>query len=63
MPIPPAPIGRQKAGIEIDEEGDQKMHEAGLARGRLDAQHRMHHDNHDDADAFGVVYPVDAYRR
>jgi hypothetical protein len=41
-------------------ERHQRMHEAGLAGGRLDAQHRMHHHHHDDADALGVVDPVDA---
>src|SRR5664279_2904026 len=41
-------------------ERDQHMHEAGLAGRRLHAQHRMHHDHHDDADALGVVHPVDA---
>ncbi len=44
-------------------EGDQNMHEAGLAGGQFDAQHRMHHDDHDDADAFGIVHPIDASRR
>ncbi len=43
-------------------ECDQEMHEAGLPGGRLDPQHRMHHHHHDDADALGVVDPVDARR-
>ncbi len=44
-------------------ERDQEMHETGLAGGQLDAQHRMHHHHHDDADALGVIDPVDAGRR
>ena len=43
-------------------EGDQQMHETGMAGGGLDAQHRMHHDHHDDADTLGVVHPIDARR-
>ena len=42
-------------------EGDQDVHEAGLAGGGFHAQHRMHHHHHDDADALGVVDPVDAH--
>ena len=41
-------------------ERHQDMHEAGLAGGGFHAQHRMHHHHHDDADALGVVHPVDA---
>ena len=44
-------------------EGDQRMHEAVLAGGQFHAQHRMHHHHHDDADALGVVHPVDTARR
>ena len=38
------------------------MHETGVAGRLFDAQHRMHHHHHDDADALGVVHPVDAGR-
>ena len=51
----------------VDKDGDKI---ASLRRGEipifepgLDAQHRMHHHHHDDADALGVVDPVDALRR
>ena len=38
----------------------EKMYKAlAQAGGRLDAQHRMHHHDHDDADALGIVDPVD----
>ena len=40
-------------------ESHQYMHEAGLAGGKLDPQHRMHHHDHDDADALGVIDPID----
>jgi hypothetical protein len=43
-------------------EGDQGVHETGLARGQFDAQHRMHHHHHDDADALGVVHPIESHR-
>ena len=43
-------------------EGHEGMHEADLAGRGFDAQHRMHHHHHDDADAFGVIHPVDALR-
>jgi hypothetical protein len=39
------------------------MHEAGLAGGQFDPQHRMHHHDHDDADALGIIDPVDAAAR
>ena len=44
-------------------ERDQDMHETGLAGGQFDPQHRMHHHHHDDADALGVIDPVDAAGR
>ncbi|MGY4233445.1 hypothetical protein ACVIIW_002392 [Bradyrhizobium sp. USDA 4449] len=40
-------------------EGHQNMHETGLAGGKLDPQHRMHRHHHDDADALGIVDPID----
>ena len=43
-------------------ERDQLAHPACLARGGLDAERRMHHHHHDDAEALGVVDPVDAWR-
>ena len=43
-------------------EGHEHVHEAGLAGGQFDAEHRMHHHHHDDADALGIVDPVDAAR-
>jgi len=42
-------------------EGDHEVHEAGLAGRGLDPQHRVHHHDHDDADAFGIVDPVDPF--
>ncbi|MGX1287500.1 hypothetical protein AB7M50_006625 [Bradyrhizobium elkanii] len=39
------------------------MHESGLLGGLLDPQHRMHHHDHDDADALGIVDPIDATAR
>ena len=40
-------------------EGDRGMHPA-LAAGRLlDAERRMHHHHHDDAEALGVIDPID----
>src|SRR5262249_8854671 len=32
----------------------------GLIGGLFHAQHRMHHHHHDDADALGIIHPVDA---
>ena len=40
-------------------ERDQRMHPAFAAGGRLDAERRVHHHHHDDAEALGVVDPVD----
>ena len=41
-------------------EHDERMHETGVASRLFHPQHRMHHHHHDDADALGVVHPVDA---
>ncbi len=41
-------------------EGDDGMHPAFLAERLLDAERRMHHHHEDDAEALGVVDPVDA---
>ena len=41
-------------------EHDDGVHEAALAGRRLHAQDRMHHHDHDDADALGVVHPIHA---
>lgn len=35
------------------------VHEAGLLGGLLDPQHRVHHHDHDDADALGIIDPID----
>jgi hypothetical protein len=41
-------------------EHHERMHETGVAGRLFDAEHRMHHHHHDDADALGVIHPVDA---
>jgi len=51
-----SPEIRKKSGIRNGfGEGDQHVHEAGLAGGQFHAQHRMHHHHHDNADALGVI--------
>jgi hypothetical protein len=42
-------------------EFDHEVHEAGLSGRGLNAQHRVHHHHHDDADALGIVDPVDPF--
>ena len=37
-----------------------RVHPAVAAGGRLDAERRMHHHHQDDAEALGVVDPVDS---
>ena len=43
-------------------ERDQMAHPTFLARRGLDAERRMHHHHHDDAEALGVIDPIDAWR-
>ena len=65
-PVAVDDAGQEQAGdqeevghAERPREGDRGMHPA-LAAGRLlDAERRMHHHHHDDAEALGVVDPID----
>jgi hypothetical protein len=45
---------------ERPREFDQAVQPAGLAAGCLHAERRMHHHHEDDAEALGVVDPVDS---
>ena len=48
-------VGHAEGPSELD----QRVQPAIMAGERLDAQRRMHHHHHDDAEALGVVDPVD----
>ncbi len=69
LPVAVDDAGEEQPGDEEEvghaerpgEIGD-RLHPGGLAGGVLDAVSRVHQHDHDDAEALGVVDPVDAVR-
>ena len=65
-PVAVDDVGEEQAGdqeeighAERQREGDHGVHPAVLAEGGFDAERRMHHHHKDDAEALGVIDPVD----